>query len=121
MLNWPWKKFEAIYEAQIKRQKAERAVLERNAYITGILANTNMDDEKQTKKRALESIDTDYENALRSIYNIKEEEVDLQEDPFFKAMKIPGVDFIPDEEEATVPESTTEFPVPDIDVDQTGG
>jgi hypothetical protein len=117
VLNWPWKKFEAFYEAYIKREAAYRAALERNAYITGILANTNLDDNKNTKRNTLESIDTDYQNSLKSIYNINIEEVDLREDPFFKAMKIPGVDFIPGEE-ATDPDSTTENS--EIDVDQGG-
>ena len=105
----------------MKREQAEKAVLERHAYLAGILSNPNLDDGKGTKRKVLEDIDTDYQNTLRSIYNINiGEEVDLKEDPFFKAMKVPGVDYIPGEE-ATDPENTTEFPVPDIDVDQQGG
>lgn len=103
ILDWPWQKFEALYEAHVKREQSQSALEERNAYITGILANTNLDDNKSTKHNMLESIDIDYENRLRSIYNvIIGEEIDFENDPFFKAMKIPGKDYIPGEE-ATVP------------------
>jgi len=62
-----------------------------------------MDDGKQTKTRALESVDIDYQNNLRSIYNVViGDELDS---PLFKAMKIPGKS---SEEAATVPDRTTE-------------
>lgn len=63
----------------------------------------------------LDSIDNTYENTLKSIYNIKEEDLDL-DNPFFKAIKVPGRDYIPGEE-ATVPEPTTDKPEIDIDQD----
>lgn len=106
-----------MYEAYVKREQAEKALLERNAYITGLLANTNLDDGKQTKRRMLENVDIDYQNSLRSIYNvIIGKDTALEEDPFFKAMKIPGKDFIPGEE-ATVPDRTTASDI-EIDIDQ---
>jgi hypothetical protein len=113
ILNWPWQKFELLYEAFVKREQASRAFQERTAYITGLLANTNLDDGKQTKARLLESVDIDYENTLRSIYNIIiGEEL---ESPLFQAIKIPGQE-IP--EQATDSDRTTEKL--DIDVDQGG-
>lgn len=106
-----------MYEAYVKREQADRAFQERVAYISGMIANTNLDDGKQTKARMLENIDIDYQNVLRSIYNIIiGDEIDFDQDPLFKAMKIPGKDIQP---EATVPDRTSENP--DIDVDQQGG
>jgi len=103
-----------MYDAFVKREQADRALFERNAYITGLLANTNLDDGKQTKSRMLESVDIDYQNVLRSIYNINiGDEVEFDQDPFFKAMKIPGVE---PESDTTVPDRTTDNP--DIDIDQ---
>ena len=60
----------------------------------------------------LENVDTDYQNNLRSIYNvIIEDELDS---PLFKAIKVPGTQ----EPEATVPDRTTENL--DTDIDQGG-
>lgn len=78
------------------------------------MANPNLDDGKNTKKSTLENIDNTYENTLMSIYNIEEEEINLRDDPFFAAMKIPGVDYIPGE--TTDSEPTTEEL--EIDIDQ---
>jgi len=63
----------------------------------------------------LENVDIDYENRLRSIYNIRTgDEINFDQDPFFRAMKVPGKD-IP--VEATEPDRTIE-PNQNIDVDQ---
>lgn len=88
------------------------------SYVTGILANTNLDDGKQSKTRALENIDIDYQNNLRSIYNIDiGDEVDFDQDPFFKAMKLPGTE--PETEiEPPILDRTTENL--DSDTDQGG-
>jgi len=56
----------------------------------------------------LENVDMDYENSLKSIYNIEIEEEDEFDAPFFKAMKVPGTAYIPGEEDTTVPDRTTE-------------
>lgn len=119
LINWPWKKFEALYDAFSKREASQNALLERNAYITGVLANTNLDDGKSTKRNMLESVDEDYQNRLRSIYNvINEDQIDIDSDPFYTAIKIPGRDFIP-VDEPPVPENTT-VNLEEIDVDQGG-
>lgn len=83
-----------------------------------MLANTNLDDGKNTKRNMLENVDEDYQNRLRNIYNvISEEDIDIENDPFFTAIKVPGRDYIPGyDDEPPVPESTTENP--EIEVDQ---
>jgi hypothetical protein len=75
-----------------------------------LLANTNLDDGKGAKTRALENVESMYLQALKNIYNSNTEEIKLEEDPFFAAMKIPGKDINPEESvpDATVPDSTTE-------------
>lgn len=105
-----------MYEAHVKREQTDKAANERLAYITGIIANTNLDDGKQSKTRALESIDINYQDMVKSIYNVIEKDiVDLKNDPFFAAMKIPG-QYEP-EESTTVPEPHDEV-APEIEVDQ---
>lgn len=114
LYEWPWKKFEALYEAHIKREQSQRALSERNAWITGLLANTNLDDGKSTKKNMLDNIDNTYENTLKSIYNIEDDnEIDFKNDPFFKAIKSPGQETWRD---TTDSEPTTDKP--EIDIDQ---
>lgn len=69
------------------------------------MANTNLDDGKSTKTRLLESVDIDYQNSLRNIYNIDiGDKIEFDQDPLFKAMKIPGVE---PESEPPVPDRTT--------------
>ena len=109
-----------MYEAHSKREQVEKANRERNAYISGLLANTNLDDNKGSKRNALESIDNSYYETLKSIYNIEIEEVNLRKDPFFAAMKIPGIDIpVVDEDDnivTPVPDRTTT--IENYDVDQ---
>jgi len=103
IINWPWKKFEAFYESYSKREQVKSANAERRAYITGLLANPNLDDGKQTRRTILNNVDIDFENAIKSIYNVViGEEFDSDQDPFFKAMKVPGM------EQATDNDRTTE-------------
>lgn len=117
-MEWPWKKFEAFYGAFLRREQSEKLFEERVSYITGLLANTNLDDGKQTKARMLENIDIDYQNNLRSVYNIDiEEQVEFDQDPFFKAMKIPGLE--PESEIPPVPDRTI-YNLEELDVDQGG-
>jgi hypothetical protein len=78
-----------------------------------------LDDGKQTKRNMLESIDNDYQNNLRSVYNIDiGEEVEFDQDPFFKAMKIPGMEPV-SEIEPPVPDRTI-YNLEELDIDQGG-
>ena len=109
-----------MYEAHTKREQVERVNRERNAYISGLLANTNLDDNKGSKRNALQSIDYSYHEALKSIYNvIKEKELDFKEDPFFAAIRVPGRD-IPVVDENDIPIEVTARPekIEDYDIDQ---
>ena len=115
-----------MYEAHTKREQAEKASEERIAYISGLVANTNLDDGKGSKRNTLENVDNTYYETLKSIYNIekKEKEVDFENDPFFKAMKIPGKDIPVVDEHDNIIESTARPEIKphdhnlDIDIDQ---
>ena len=66
----------------------------------------------------LENIDMDYQNNLRSLYNITiGEKVEFDQDPFFKAMKIPGME--PESEVTPVPNRTI-YNLDELDIDQGG-
>lgn len=114
-----------MYEAHTKREQVDRASKERFAYISGLLANTNLDDSKGSKRTTLESVDNSYYDTLKNIYNNvidKKKEIDFENDPFFKAIKIPGRDIpVVDENDNII------TPVPhdekleskyDVDIDQ---
>ena len=114
-----------MYEAHTKREQVDRATEERFAYISGLLANTNLDDNKGSKRMTLESVDNSYHEALKSIYNIDtKKEIDFENDQFFKAMKIPGKDIPVVDEHGNIVELTARPEVKpheqniDIDIDQ---
>jgi hypothetical protein len=58
--------------------------------ISGLWANTNLDDGKQTRQNALRQIENDHQNTIHEIYLGKDEEIDYEQDPFFAAMKLDG-------------------------------
>lgn len=86
--NWHWKKFEALFEAFLKRKAVAEAREVRNAMISGLWSNSNFDDGKNTRQKALKDIEESYQEAIKIIYNGAEEyEIDLDQ-PFFKAMDL---------------------------------
>lgn len=90
--NWYWKKFEKLYEAHLKRKAVESAEATKNAMVSGLWGNSNFDDDKNTRKKALIEIENSYNEAVLNVYNKKKQvEIDFKEDPFFAAMKIPDV------------------------------
>lgn len=91
-----------------KRKAIDRATDVRNAIIAGMWANTNLDDNKGTRRNALEEIQNNYDDTIEEIYSgIRREDIDLNSDPFFAAMKVPGQELLAKEQPpATVPDRT---------------
>lgn len=91
------------------------------AIITGLYANTNYDDGKQTRTRAIHDMEDNFREAIISLYDPETKEEDLDKDPFFEAIDIPGGD-IDWEEYAKNNPSIKDPPmaelVPDDDIDQ---
>ena len=61
--------------------------------ISGLWANTNYDDEKNSRQKALTTIEESYQEAINNIYNgsIKSDEEykkELDQDPLFAAMSL---------------------------------
>ncbi len=61
--------------------------------ISGAWANSNYDDDNNTRQKLLKQIDEFVSEAIRSIYSQGEkvEEIDMNS-PFFAAMKVPKID-----------------------------
>lgn len=77
--------------------------------ISGLWANTNLDDNKQTRRNALQSIEEDHQSLIKLIYSGEEEkEIDYSEsdDPLFSKMEL----------DTPSPEPTTK--TEDLDIDQ---
>ena len=89
VLNWPPIKFEYLYRAQVRRKAIEEATAYKNSMVSGVMANTNLDDGKQTKQNLLNDIENRHLETIISIYNGKtDEELDYESDPLFAAIKL---------------------------------
>ncbi len=108
-------RFEHLYSAHIKRLAVKEATDVKNAMISGLWANTNLDDGKQTRQNLLREIEESYQNSISLIYSRQDAEIDyeLESDPLFSAMNLDEVS----DSEKFVPEPTTQN-LPDFDVDQ---
>lgn len=86
--NWYWKKFEVLFEAFMKRKAVDEARAVKNAMISGLWSNSNYDDEKGTRKKALEDIENNYQETINIIYNgVESYEVNMDQ-PFWAAMNL---------------------------------
>jgi hypothetical protein len=77
--NWYWKKFETMFEAFMKRKAVDEARELKHAMISGLWSNSNYDDNKDTRKKALQDIENNYQEAINIIYN-NENETEIQFD-----------------------------------------
>lgn len=88
--GWYWKKFEKFYEAHLKRKAVEDAARTKDAMVAGLWGNSNFDDDKNTRKKALSEIENSFEEAVLDVYDKnRHEKIEFKSDPFFKAMKLP--------------------------------
>lgn len=60
--------------------------------IAGLWGNSNWDDDKQTRRKALLEIEESFKESVRNVYNVRSAEIEFKEDPFFAAMKLPDED-----------------------------
>lgn len=89
LLEWPWKRFEKFYESFMKRQVVERLEGRKDQMIASLWANSNYDDDKGTRQKAIEEIEASFQNVVAEVFdgeNSSEEEID-EENPFFVAAK----------------------------------
>lgn len=91
MLDWPARKFEALYEAYAKRKIADSISARRDAEIAALWGNTNLDNEKtpELRQKLMEAVDKQYSTAIAYLYGDitpESEEVDW-DDPFLAPTK----------------------------------
>lgn len=109
-MAWPWKRFEAMYDSHLKRKAVEAATLVKNAMISGLWSNSNFDDDKGTRTKALDEIEENFAEAVTRVYNGGTSDYDIDwDDPFFAAMKLPPQPGEP--VPANLPTTTTDFEI----------
>jgi len=60
--------------------------------VAGLWGNSNFDDDKNTRKKALTDIENSFQEAVLNVYNKERQaEINFKEDPFFAVMKVPDV------------------------------
>lgn len=67
LLAWPWKRFEKFYEAAQKRTLVETLEQRKQGMIAALWSNPNLDDDKGTRKGAIEDIEEKCEEAVQII------------------------------------------------------
>lgn len=85
-----------MYAAFSKRKVAEELTQRKLLLVASLWANTNMDDPKANRQDAITKLEESFDEAIRSLYDAsikRDEDVDLNEDPFFAAMKIPTLTY----------------------------
>lgn len=89
LLGWPWKRFEKFYESFMKRQVVDRLEARKDQMIASLWANSNYDDDKGTRQKAIEEIEENFQSVVDQIFDgePQEEEIDEQNNPFFKSAK----------------------------------
>lgn len=88
ILDWPWKRFEAFYTAFVKRNVIETLERRKEGMIHALWANEGFNDDKGTRQNAIQEIEANFEEAVKSILggSVEEEEID-KENPFFAQME----------------------------------
>ncbi len=72
----------------MKRRAVNEARDVKNAMISGLWSNSNYDDNKRTRQKALSDIENSYQEAVNVIYNgVESFEVNMDQ-PFFAAMNL---------------------------------
>ncbi len=76
-----------MFEAFMKRRAVDEAREVKNAMISGLWSNSNYDDNKNTRSKALKDIENNYQEAINIIYNgVDSYEIDMDQ-PFWAAME----------------------------------
>lgn len=111
VLNWPWRRFEAFYNAFQKRLTVERLEERKDRMVASLWANSNYDDDKGTRQKAIEEIEGNFNAAVDEIVSgaPKDETID-KDDPFFAPLKNqPEVEEVADPNASVAANLTEEY------------
>lgn len=96
--EWPVSKLEALMAAWSRRKEADRLEARRNAIISGLYANPNLDPAKEGEQgqrlKAVQDIDEAFDEALRRVLfaeEVEKEEREAEEEvksnPFYRSVR----------------------------------
>jgi hypothetical protein len=92
-LGWPWRRFEAFYEAHQKRQIIDELTTRKIAMINALYSNSNYDGQENNEKRdrIIQTLEDQFNESVAILYGVKQTAKDKDEidenNPFFQAMK----------------------------------
>jgi hypothetical protein len=89
-MNWPWRRFDAFYEAFVKRRSKEELTFRKILQISALWANSNYDGEEVDRQQIIRDIETSYDEVIAEIYSGRSAggRTDIDKsDPFFAAME----------------------------------
>ena len=79
-MAWPWKRFERFYEVFVKRSLVEGLEQRKEQMISALWSNSNWDDDKGTRKQAIEELEENFSVAIdRIMGRVTEEEVEVDD------------------------------------------
>jgi hypothetical protein len=118
-MTWTETKFSAFNLAFLRRQVVESMESRKNAMISGLYGNSNLDDNKGTRQRIISDMENNFREAIAELYE-PTAHLNLKDDPFFKAMHVPGedIDWEKYAEDNPNPIKQQVNPLDDIEVDQ---
>lgn len=82
LLDWPWQRFERFYEIFVRKSLVEGLERRKEQMITALWSNSNWDDDKGTRKQAVEELEENFQAAIDRINGYQPEEEVEMEDKF---------------------------------------
>lgn len=81
-----------MFVAHAKRTTVERLIVEKNAMISGLWGNSNLDDGENSREKMLREIDANFQMQVELVYSERrpQDEIDIKTHPLFTAMKMDG-------------------------------
>lgn len=92
LLEWPYRRFLKAFNAWQRRKQVEEVETRKNLHISALYANTNLDDDKGTRKDYIESLNKYYEDLKNIVWEpdrVQRENEEMKKmednDPFLQA------------------------------------
>lgn len=110
-----------MYLAYVRREAVRNVTASRDAMVAGIWGNPNFDSQENKNLRSdlLRDVDEQLETAIQRIYGNDPETVDLSENPFFSAIRVPELPSQFSEQDLKEVETKAELAALASELDQT--
>lgn len=106
-----------MFTAFIRRQSVDELRQYKLAHINALYANSNYDSKEINRQNMVAEMEDNFTQAVNSIYGYAQPEIDLSDNPFFAAIRVPTID-TSDAENAEVEKFLAPLMPSDIEIDQ---